>query len=92
MDILYYSNHCKHCQKVIQYIVKANLINKLSCISIDKRQRDHNNNNIYIILENGKKVLLPPNISSVPSLLKPNKNYTLLLGDEQIIQYLNANY
>jgi hypothetical protein len=92
MDILYYSNHCKFSQKVIQYVVKNALIEKLSCISIDKRQRDHNNNNTIISLENGKKVILPPNIQSVPSLLRISQNHTVLFGDEQIIQYLNEQY
>jgi len=92
MDILYYSNNCKYSQRVIQHIVKTGLIEKISCICIDKRQRDHNNNNILITLENGKKVILPPNIQSVPAILRVNKNYTVLLGDSQIIEYLNIEY
>lgn len=92
MDILYYSNNCNFSQRVIQHIVKTGLIEKMSCICIDKRQRDHNNNNILISLENGKKLVLPPNIQSVPALLRVNKNYTVLLGDSQIIEYLNQQY
>jgi len=92
MDVLYYSNNCNFSQKVIQHIVKTGLIDKLSCICIDKRQRDHNNNNIIISLENGKKIILPPNVQSVPALLRVNKNYTVLLGDLQIIEYLNQQY
>jgi len=92
MDVLYYSNNCNFSQKVIQHIVKTGLIEKVSCICIDKRQRDHNNNNILISLENGKRVVLPPNIQSVPALLRVNKNYTVLLGDSQIIEYLNQHY
>jgi hypothetical protein len=92
MDVLYYSNNCNYSQRVIQHIVKTGLIEKLSCICIDKRQRDHNNNNILISLENGKKIILPPNIQSVPALLRVNKNYTVLLGDSQIIEYLNQQY
>lgn len=92
MDILYYSTKCNFSQKVIQYIVKTGLIDKISCICIDRRQRDKNNNNTIISLENGKKVTLPPNIQSVPALLRVNKNYTVLLGDSQIIEYLNTQY
>ena len=62
MDTLYYSNHCKHSQRVLQYLVKGNLSNKLNFICIDKRERDSNNNQMYICLENGQKVILPPNI------------------------------
>ena len=92
MDVLYYSTNCKFSQKVIQHIAKTGLIDKISCICIDKRQRDHNNNNVIISLENGKKILLPPNIQSVPALLRVNKNYTVLLGDSQIIEYINTQY
>jgi len=92
MDVLYYSTKCNFSQRVIQHIVKTGLIEKISCICIDKRQRDHNNNNIVILLENGKKIILPPNIQSVPALLRVNKNYTVLLGDSQIIEYLNTQY
>lgn len=92
MDVLYYSKHCKHSQKVIQYVMKSELTNKLSCICIDKRQRDHNNNNIIVTLENGNKIILPPNIQNVPALLRVNQNYTVLFGDEQIIQYLNEKF
>jgi hypothetical protein len=92
MDVFYYSTKCKFSQRVIQHIVKTGLVDKISCICIDKRQRDHNNNNIIISLENGKKIILPPNIQSVPALLRVNKNYTVLLGDTQIIEYLNVQY
>jgi hypothetical protein len=92
MDVLYYSNNCKYSQRVIQYIAKIGLIDKISCISIDKRQRDHNNNNILVTLENGKKIVLPPNIQNIPALLRTKQNYTVLFGDEQIIEYLNETY
>jgi hypothetical protein len=86
MDILYYSNYCKHSQKIIQTLVKGNLSNKISFICIDKRTTDPKNGQIYIMLENGSKVILPPNIHSVPSLLLVNKNYKVILGDE-IVKY-----
>jgi hypothetical protein len=90
-DIFYYSNHCKHSQKVIQYISKNNVIDKLSCVCIDKRIRDINNNNILIILENGRQVSMPPSIQTVPALLRVSKNHTVILGSEQIIEYINTD-
>lgn len=87
MDTLYYSNYCKHSQRVLQYLVKANLTNKISFLCIDKRQRDANNNQIYIVLENGQKVVMPPHIQSVPALLLVNKNYKVILGDDIISHY-----
>jgi hypothetical protein len=86
MDILYYSNYCKHSQKVIQFIVKNNLSEKINCICIDKRKRDPINNQLIVALENGKTIVLPPNIHSVPSLLLVNDKYRVVLG-EDIIQH-----
>ena len=82
MDTLYYSNHCKHSQHVLQFLVKGNLANQLNFICIDKRVKDPNNNQTYIVLENGSKVLMPPNIQSVPSLLLAKQNYRILLGED----------
>jgi hypothetical protein len=84
MDILYYSNYCKHSQKVIQFLAKNNFTNKLNFICIDKRKRDPKTNQTYIELENGKSVILPPNIHNVPSLLLVKQNYRVILGDEII--------
>lgn len=85
-DILYYSNYCKHSQKLIQYLAKNGIANKLNCISIDKRTRDPKTQQTYIMLENGSAVLLPPNVHSVPSLLLINQKYSVITG-ESIYQY-----
>ena len=87
MDIIYYSNYCKHSQKIIQTLVKGNIYEKISFICIDKRSIDAKTNQTYILLENGSKVVLPPNIHSVPSLLLVNNNYKVILGDEIIKHY-----
>ena len=60
MDTLYYSNYCKHSQRVLHFVVKGNLTEKINFLCIDKREKDVNNNQIYIVLENGKKVIMPP--------------------------------
>jgi hypothetical protein len=87
MDILYYSNYCKHSQKILQFIVKGNLTNQISCICIDKRTRDPKTNQTRIVLENGNTIPMPPNVHSVPALLLVNKNYQLVLGDDIIHHY-----
>ena len=87
MDILYYSNYCKHSQKVIQFLVKGGLSEKMNFICIDKRVRDPKTNLWMVITENGKQVPLPPNIHSVPSLLVAEKKYQLVLGDEIISHF-----
>ena len=78
-DILYYSNYCKHSQNIIQYFAKNNLTEKISFICIDKRIIDQKTGYTNIILENGKKVLLPPNIHHVPSLLLTKQNNKVII-------------
>jgi len=86
MDILYYSNHCPHSQKVIHFVSRAGLIESLNAICIDKRTVDPNTGQMFIQLENGKKIMLPPNIQSVPALLVIKDKYRALFGKD-ILQY-----
>jgi len=86
MNILYYSNYCKHSQNVVKQLVKCGMSDKISFICIDNRKRDSVSNQTYIFLENGSKTLLPPNIHSVPSLLLVNEKFRLITGDS-IIEY-----
>jgi len=82
MDIVYYSNYCKHSQKLLQYLAKHGLTTKINCINIDKRKRDPQTNQTYIYLEKGGSVLLPPNVHCVPSLLLVNEKFRVLIGQE----------
>lgn len=91
MDILYYSNHCKHSQKVLQVLSKTNVTDKISFICIDKRSRDPKTNQLYINLENGSKVIMPPNIHSVPALLLVKKNYQVIYGGDEIVQHFQPH-
>jgi hypothetical protein len=75
-----------HSQNIIRNLAKNDLRNKISFICIDKRARDPKNNQIYITLENGTKVIMPPNVHSVPALLLVKENYRVVFGDD-IIQY-----
>lgn len=84
MDVLYYSNYCPNSQKVLQYVSKNGLTEKLNCICIDKRSRDPNTGQISVQLENGRKLLMPPNVHSVPALLLVKKNYNAIFGGEII--------
>jgi len=87
MDTLYYSNYCKHSQRVLQFLVKGNLAEKINFLCIDNREKNSTNNQLYIVLENGKKVAMPPNIQSVPSLLLVRQGYRVILGDDIINHY-----
>ncbi len=86
MDILYYSNHCPNSQKVLQYIAKFGLIDKTNAICIDKRSIDKTSGQVFVQLENGKKIMLPPNVHSVPALLVVKNSYSAIFGHE-IIKY-----
>ena len=82
MDIFYYSNYCKHSQKILQTLVKGDLVSKISCVCIDNRKKDPATNQMYIFLENGSKVIMPPTLHSVPALLLVNDRYRIIFGDE----------
>ena len=85
-SILYYSNYCEHSKKLIQTISKANISKDIHFICIDKRTKD-TNNKVYIILENGQKIIMPENVNRVPALLLLNQGFNVLYG-EAITQHL----
>lgn len=85
MDILYYSNLCKHSKPIIDYIAKHCLIEKIHAICIDKRSIDATGQ-VFVTLETGKKIMLPPNVHSVPALLIVKQNYSALFGKD-ILEY-----
>jgi hypothetical protein len=85
-SILYYSNFCEHSKKLLQTISKTDVSKDIHFICIDKRTKD-SNNKIYIILENGQKIIMPENVNRVPALLLLNQGYNVLYG-EAILQHL----
>ena len=89
MDILYYSNNCKHCQKLLSHLAKNGQLEKYNFVCIDRRTVDPHTRQVSIILDRGVKTTLPPNVSRVPSLLLVNKNYNAVIGDE-IYAYVDS--
>lgn len=83
--ILYYSKYCKICEKYIQQLSGKNLGNSVHFICIDKRTQQ--NNNTYIVMENGQQILLPANVTKVPALLLLSQGGIVLFG-EKILEYL----
>lgn len=81
MNILYYSNYCEHSKKLLQYLAKNGLAQELNCLCIDRRTRDERTGQIYLLVEKGTKLLLPPNIHAVPALLLVNEKYRVLTGE-----------
>ena len=79
-SILYYSNFCEHSKKLLQTLSKTQVNKDLHFICIDKRVKEKDGK-IYIILENGQKIVMPENVTKVPALLLLNQNYNVLYGD-----------
>jgi len=90
MDVLYYSNNCKHSQKLLAHLAKICVLDKYNFVCIDRRTIDPNTRQISIILDRGVKTVLPPNVSRVPTLLLVNNKFTAVVGDD-IYTYVNAN-
>ena len=86
--ILYYSNYCDNCSKLLQIIANSNSKKDMHFINIDKRCKK--NGATYIILENGQEILLPPTVSKVPALLLLNKSHHVLFGSD-INKHLEAS-
>jgi hypothetical protein len=79
--ILYYSNYCDNCSKLLQIISTSNSKEDMHFINIDKRVKK-NNGATYVVLENNQEILLPPTINKVPALLLLNKNHHVLFGSD----------
>ena len=87
MNILYYSNYCKHSKQVLDFLVKNDIVKSLNCINVDRRKVDRHTGQMNIILEDGNTIILPPNIHSVPSLLLIKENYSCITGNSIIEFY-----
>jgi hypothetical protein len=73
--ILYYSNYCDNCKKLLVLLSKSSVKNDIHYICIDKRIV--RNNTTYVVLESNQEILLPNTISAVPALMIINDNYKL---------------
>ena len=85
-SILYYSKFCEHSNKLLQTLSKTNVQKDIHFICIDKRIKD-SNGKMFIVLENGQKIIMPENVNRVPALLLLNQNYQVLYG-EAILNHL----
>jgi len=85
-SILYYSKFCEHSNKLLQTLSKTNIQKDIHFICIDKRVKD-SNNKMFIVLENGQKIIMPENVNRVPALLLLNQGYQVLYG-ESILNHL----
>ena len=88
-SVLYYSNFCNYSKKTIQQLNKFGVGKDVHFICIDKRVKE--GNNVYIVLENGQKMIMPPVLNRVPALLLLNKNYTILYGEHILENFKQSN-
>ena len=79
--ILYYSNFCEPSKKLLQTVSKTQNVNNIHFVCIDKRVKD-SNGKVFIILQNGQKLIMPENVTRVPALLLLNQNYKVIYGDD----------
>ena len=86
-SVLYYSKFCNHCKELITKIAKTKTKDEIHFVCIDNRER-HKDGTTNIILDNGQRLLLPPNISTVPSILLLHHGNRVLAGIKEILHYL----
>ena len=84
--ILYYSNFCKFCKELLRKLSREKS-DHIHFICLDKREKDKGGS-MQCILGNGEKVILPPNISKVPSLFLLNRGNRVITGSNEIYNYL----
>ena len=79
--ILYYSNFCEPSKKLLQTVTKTQNSSDIHFICVDKRVKD-SNGKVFIVLQNGQKIIMPENVTRVPALLLLNQNYKVIYGDD----------
>ena len=78
--VLYYSNYCSHCKNILTKLSNTKIKSDIHFLCIDKRFKIEDK--IYILLENGDKILLPSEVSKVPALMLLYRNNELIYGDD----------
>ena len=87
--ILYYSNYCESCKKIIGMIARTSMKDDMHFLCIDNRIKK-NNGATYLQLDKGQEVILPPTVTKVPALLLINRGYKVLFGNE-IVNMIEPN-
>ena len=85
-NILYYSNFCDKSKRILQTLAKSAIKDELHFLCIDKRVKGPTGA-WYIVLDNGEKIVMPPQVNRVPALLLLKQGHQVLYGD-QILQHL----
>jgi hypothetical protein len=67
---------------LLPYLAKNGLTDKMNFVCVDRRERDPKTQQMQIVLDNGSKVMLPPNVHRVPTLVIISQNYRSVVGEE----------
>lgn len=86
-SVLYYSNQCPHSRILLAQLAKSRQSKDIHFICIDNREK-HVNGEINIILNTGQRILLPPTVKSVPSLMLLHHGNRVIPGIKEILHYL----
>tara|TARA_Y100000389_G_C17344392_1_gene455061 strand:+ start:437 stop:1003 length:567 start_codon:yes stop_codon:yes gene_type:complete len=78
--VLYYSKYCDNCKKIIHKVGRDKIKDDIHFLCIDKRKQIENKT--YIVLSDGKELLMPPEITQVPALLLLNRGNRIIYGGE----------
>jgi hypothetical protein len=78
--VLYYSKYCDNCKKILFKIGKDKIKEDIHFLCIDKRKKVKDK--IYIVLSDGKELLMPEEIQKVPALLMLNRGNRIIYGKE----------
>src|SRR5210317_1995340 len=84
-SVLYYSKYCKNCDAIISKLSKTMVQKDIHFVCIDKRVKE--GNKIYLLLDGGKKVLLPETVRKVPAVLLLYQGYRVLYGKDIMNYY-----
>jgi len=87
-SVLYYSKFCQHCKELITKIARTKTKDDIHFVCIDKREK-HKDGSTHVILETGQRLLLPPNITTVPAVLLLHHGNRVVTGIKEITHYLS---
>jgi len=82
--VLYYSKYCEHSNTIIKSLSKSKIQEDIHFLSIDRRMKE--NDKTYIVLDSGKRILMPHTITKVPALLLLHHGNRVLFGNK-IMEY-----
>lgn len=92
--ILYYSNYCENCRKILPTLAQSQNKKDIHFISIDNRILKEDGST-YIILPNQQEIVLPNTVTKVPALLLLNRGNQVIYGNDitkhlQPVNYTNS--